>query len=606
MNLQNDESRSYLSELIDRIKNKENVIFFIGAGLSLGSGLPSWEELVIWLSKEFEIDSEYLISDAHAEGKGQKLQTLAEKIENKVGDSRFVVKAITKHFDDIKPAYGYSLDFQRLLVRIVSRTSGIIFTTNYDALLEDAAEKEGIKCKVYSYPNLFSQDFKYITKPERKEGDGRLYIFKMHGSLENDQIVLSNSSYESAYRSQLISLLTILSEKNIFFLGCSFTDSYFGTLYRSTVGSGNWYTYYPVLSSTKKVENSNIKTQNIKLIGYRMNDMNSSIEHNNNIKNLFEYLIQALDITAAVKVYSLSDIKTIANNKSIKRVELTKDLLNIGDWKLEDLSAIEEVICCSEISNIPNKAFSNCKSLNKVIFKSDVVSIGDQAFDGCNRLKEIITPSGVNRFSNIERLGNMVFNKCEALEKLEFADTCRFTIVSPHCFQGCVKLAEIIFPSNIVEIGACAFKDCKLLKNFNFRIYKNLSAIRIKAFLNCDSLQVALLGDSVSIIEEGAFQECEQLQVVRIPKELKVISHYCFADCCSLESLTMMCDSKISTIEIHAFQRCIQLEHIEFPKTLEEIKAKAFLSCAKLNDVRFNSNPKIQNSAFDGCLGFKL
>ena len=601
----NDNDLRTLNELVNQLTNKENVMFFVGAGLSLGSGLPSWEELVIRLGQDFGINVEDPIPDAHADGKGERLQQLAQQIEKAAGSSRKVVEKINKYFDEIKPVGGYSVRLQRMLIRIVARTSGVIFTTNYDRLLEKAAEEEGVKYKVFSYPDLLTDDFSYLTGSGRAEQDGCLYIYKIHGSLENDRVVLSNSSYEEAYRKKLYSVLTILSQKNMFFLGCSFTDNYFGTEYREDIGTGHWYTYYPLSISTKEVENYNIKSQNIKVVGYIMDDMSSSLEHNGNIEDLFDYLTKALALNAAVPVRSMLDVATIGINGAIKNVELTKELLDINNWSLESLTNIEEVICCSDIKNIPNHAFCNCRSLKRIVFKSNVVAIGDQAFDGCNNLKEIVTPSGVNKFTALSRLGNMVFNNCVSLEMLEFEDSCSLNHVPAHCFQGCINLAYIRVPSGIVEIGASAFYNCRSLKHFNFSVYEKLKSIKIRAFVNCDALQEALLGDSVNEIGEGAFQDCEHLQVVRIPRGLKVVSRWCFADCCSLESLTMMYDSTIKTIESQAFRRCSILNHVEFPKTLEEIKANAFLSCVRLNDVRFNSKPRIQDSAFDGS-GFKV
>lgn len=603
MNL-NEKSLGLLNDLVGKIKNKENVMFFVGAGLSLGSGLPSWESLVIRLSKDFGVKIEDHIPDAHDEEKGAKLQQLAQQIEENAASPRKVVEKITKYFDEIKPIGGYSVRLQRLLLRIVARTSGVIFTTNYDMLLERAAEEEGIRYKVFSYPDLLTENFRYLTGKGRAESDGCLYIYKIHGSLENDRVVLSNSSYEEAYREQLTSVLTILSQKNLFFLGCSFTDSYFGTLYRTAIGSGNWYTYYPV-PSTKEEENHNIKSQNINVIGYIMDEMNSSTEHNNNIESLFDYLTQELDLNAAVPVRYATDIATIKINGAIKKIELTSELLNTNNWSLENLTSVEEVICCNDIKIIPKQAFCNCTSLKKIVFRSDIVAIGDQAFDGCNRLKEIVTPSGINRFTAIKRLGSMVFNKCEALESLEFEDSCRFNVPA-HCFQNCTNLTNVRVPSSIVAIGTSAFNNCRSLKHFDFGLYEQLMSIGISAFLNCYSLQEAMLSDSVKEIGDAVFQGCEHLQIVRIPKEVTCVSSYCFADCCSLESLTMMCDSTIKTIEIHAFQRCMRLNHVEFPTTLEEIKAQAFLSCSQLRDVRFNSKPKIQPNAFDGCTHFKL
>lgn len=592
----------YLDDIIRKLKAKE-MAFFVGAGLSLGSGLPSWEELIKFLCQKYSIRfDDKFHGDPNDVNKGQYLQDIAEQVEKKVGSSRDIVKSINECFEEKKPDCGYSIDMQQLLVTIAARTSGVIFTTNYDDLLERAAESVGIKKTVFAFPELFkSADLKNVLKSNHiKRDDGSLCIFKIHGTAVNgERVVLSNSSYENAYRKQLISLITELSRINILFLGCSFTDSYFGTQYREeNMGDGKWYAFYPTLSA-EKVKNSNLLSQNINVVGYIINDMFNNNQHNKNIKYLFEYFIDELNLSTPFNITSRMDIITVKNNQTIKKIRLVEGLER--DWCLEGLSAVEEVVCCKEITRIPNRAFFNCKSLKKICFEAQLVAIGDQAFDGCVQLERIQCGDNVNVFRSLERLGEKAFRNCDELKSLDFGDECNIDFVPRECFQGCNSLAQVSFPKKIKKICENAFRDCVSLLHFNFQNYAELVEIGLNAFQHCCKLAEAYIMDAVSIIGGGAFQECVQLLSVRIPNNLKKVESYCFAECCSLESLTNLEYSSVSLIELHAFQNCRKLRRIAFPKSCNLIAAEAFMGCYSLDKIELSTKIEIHPSAFVGC-----
>ena len=593
----------YLDEIVNKLKAKE-MAFFIGAGLSLGSGLPSWEELIKFLCEKYMIEfvEDKYNGDPTDVCKGQYLQDIAEQVEKKAELPGDIVKSINECFEARKPNHGYCINIQQLLVKIAAMTSGVIFTTNYDDLLERAAESMGIKKTVVAFPELFkSSDLKDVLKSNRiKRDDGSLCIFKIHGTAANgEKVVLSNSSYENAYRKQLISLITELSRINILFLGCSFTDSYFGTQYREeNMGDGKWYAFYPTLS-TKKATNSNLLSQNINVVRYIISNMTDNNQHNENIKYLFEYFIDELGLSTPFNISSQMDILNVKNNRTIKKIRLAEGLER-EDWSLNGLSAVEEIVCCKEITRIPNRAFFNCKSLKSIRFEAQLVSIGDQAFDGCVKLERIQCGENVNVFCSLERLGEKAFRSCDKIQRLDFGDECNIDYVPNECFQGCKSLVQVSFPQKTKKIGENAFRDCESLLHFDFQNYRELLEIEPNAFQHCCKLVEAYIMDSVSIIGGGAFQECLQLWAVRIPKNLGYIERFCFAECCALEELINLKYSNVSSIELHAFQNCRRLRRIECP-SCNKIAAEAFSGCYNLDKIDYATNCIIHPSAFKEC-----
>lgn len=588
-----------LEKIVKKLRNK-NTVFFVGAGLSLGSGLPSWEDLIKYLCEKNNIFFDNDIQkNPHAIDKGQYLQERAQQVEAEVDSPRDIVRLINKYFEENKPSCGYAIAIQRLLVTIAAQTSGVIFTTNYDDLLEQAAEREGIKKRVYAYPHLFSEELNEILNSNYSKNDGSLCIFKIHGTVSNgESVILSHSSYRDAYRKKLISVFTRLSDINILFLGCSFTDSYFETEYREGMGGGEWYTFYPLLSG-ETINNKIIESQNINVVKYIINDMQDNDQHNKNIKELFDYLSDKLDLKSPVNIGSNLDILRVRNDRTIKKIKLTKELG--GDWRLAGLSAVEEIICCKEITRIPREAFFNCSSLRIIRLEAGITSIGAQAFDDCANLEKIYFGSSVNEFNSLKRLGEKAFRNCAALSSVKFLDTCGIDSIPEECFQGCISLTQVDFPKYIKKIGNNAFRDCNSLQHFNFRNYPYLSEIGVSAFLNCGALNEAYIVDSVTEIGNAAFQECMRLTMVRISANLKKIADYCFADCCELEALINLEYSKVSSVEMHAFQKCLKLRKIKLPTSCKSIGADAFIGCRALEQVEGSSTLKIDPTAFNDC-----
>lgn len=92
------------------------------------------------------------------------------------------------------------------------------WTTNYDALIEDTFEYRNIKSIVYA-------DEKDLTK---KQGDSKVFIYKMHGTYTNpNKAIITKTDYEkyfSTHEMFLAHFKTSLSAKTFLFIGYSFSD----------------------------------------------------------------------------------------------------------------------------------------------------------------------------------------------------------------------------------------------------------------------------------------------------------------------------------------------------------------------------------------------
>lgn len=197
------------SELVKKIK-QDNVVLFVGAGLSMNAGLPSWKDLII------DILYKLKEKDSKLEGYIKTLQDgLLEPIE--------VLRKIESHKRDVieifeKEIRKYDEKTPTQLHSLVGQISSRIITTNYDCLLE------------MSHPRfekiLYSNNYK-LSKMSNYSN----YIFKIHGDIgEPDKCILFPSQYEELYSNNekcpIFELKKIFSDKSILFIGFGLDDPY--------------------------------------------------------------------------------------------------------------------------------------------------------------------------------------------------------------------------------------------------------------------------------------------------------------------------------------------------------------------------------------------
>jgi SIR2-like domain len=211
------------NEVFESFKNR-NSCFFIGAGLSVGAGYPTWQGLLEkliqileqdqWFNKSKLDDYKQLVSDPN------KFLFLAEDIKTEMG-GRF--SELMKEWfgkPNAEPTENHLL--------LAQIPSDLIITINYDRLIENAFNRiNGYFPNVYTY-----RDSKEMANLFWKRD---FFILKAHGdaSQNPDGLILSQRDYrktlyrETGYRSLLQS---IFSTKSIFFIGVSLNDPEFNQL----------------------------------------------------------------------------------------------------------------------------------------------------------------------------------------------------------------------------------------------------------------------------------------------------------------------------------------------------------------------------------------
>jgi NAD-dependent SIR2 family protein deacetylase len=197
-------------QLVENLE-EDTVVPFIGAGISVGGGFPTWEEHLRQQARTSGMDFDHvdkLLATGHFE-------TIIDEIEHIRGREVFV-----QEIRDVFSRTGKLTDITLLLTELFRDT---IITTNYDKLLEQAYDT-GI---ANAYEVFEGDDAMAIPAPDK------VTIHKIHGSAKTPaHCILSKNQYDSAYGLDSIDLSLPIPKllsyyyrnSNLLFLGCSLNN----------------------------------------------------------------------------------------------------------------------------------------------------------------------------------------------------------------------------------------------------------------------------------------------------------------------------------------------------------------------------------------------
>lgn len=186
--------------IIRNAKLHKKLVLFVGSGVSINSGMPTWFQAIseiadkLYLEKKEDILDNLRIPQYYYNARGKKEYTE-------------LMRSIFR--------YGENLEPNEIDRRIIDFDTPVIITTNYDNLIEKAAEEKNIQMQVVSK----DVDIPYCS-------DERI-IIKMHGDFENNNFVLKEDdylNYSKNFRLIETYIKSLLASRVILFLGYSFND----------------------------------------------------------------------------------------------------------------------------------------------------------------------------------------------------------------------------------------------------------------------------------------------------------------------------------------------------------------------------------------------
>lgn len=191
---------------IRELRKEKRLIPFIGAGLSIPLGLPSWSTLVGIIARQLGYDPDVF----RLNGNNLQLAEYYVAVKGSIGPLR-------SEMDRLFNPTAERIKASRAHAALASMSLPVLYTTNYDRIIERAFEMRGVPCHTIANIDDISAAPSDATQ-----------IVKFHGTFSDDaSLVLTESNYferlefESAID---IKLRADMLGKSLLFLGYSLSD----------------------------------------------------------------------------------------------------------------------------------------------------------------------------------------------------------------------------------------------------------------------------------------------------------------------------------------------------------------------------------------------
>lgn len=308
------------NQLIETIKS-DKLIIFIGAGMSINEGLPSWKQILLnILSKQ---DSDI-----------PKAKHYYDALNNDIMDPLDVLEKIKEHKRKILQSFEIDLkvdDYNSKIFKLLENITKRFITTNFDKYIEN-------NCSIKT---IITYDSSYnLSKIETNVEE---YIIKLHGDLDKlDSCIIFKEQYEELYKNEKLApfqLKKLLSEYSFLFIGFSFNDPYVKELFEYMTNLMEDYgpTHYLVTTKDEKINNIiNIKIENYDKLYNLLNNL-SNIK-NSLTKESSKKDNKILNMEDKEEMQDGSDIAPRINIWIGRQKEL--ELLKNGDFKVYFITGI--------------------------------------------------------------------------------------------------------------------------------------------------------------------------------------------------------------------------------------------------------------------------
>ena len=175
-------------EMIEKAFSKR-VVFFVGAGVSVPSGVPDFKKLNEKVIQTLVGDELKELERKDTEKKKKDYEILTENVRPEVMYQIAIDELGSEVLYSLEMLEGYEPNYYHHFLAEAIRQGNWVFTTNPDNLIEEACKRKGMKKKVdfktyYGCSNDqdFREYFNYIKSGDTPGG----CIFKLHGSIEGN------------------------------------------------------------------------------------------------------------------------------------------------------------------------------------------------------------------------------------------------------------------------------------------------------------------------------------------------------------------------------------------------------------------------------------
>ena len=317
-------------------------------------------------------------------------------------------------------------------------------------------------------------------------------------------------------------------------------------------------------------------------------------------------LAYAFTETNLKKVVLPSTIKRIGEGafkscSNLESVELPEGIQAVDEQAFWRCSQLQSLNLSTQLTYIGESAFSDCTNLTTIGYLKNVTEMGSGAFSGCSSFTGNV--EGILDISSLSSVPKGAFSNC-AFNEIVFSSN--LTEIGEYGFYECKNLKSVLLPNTIESIGACAFRSCTSLTDVSIPDnlasigylafdetpwYSNLQPIDNVIYVGNVAERIAPLTARTTLtIREGTTGIAQKFTADSWPHQYKS----------SIIGVNL--PSTLQYIGNEAFEGCENITQIDLPEGLENIGQQAFSGCSGLAKADLPASLKVIGmSAFEGC-----
>jgi len=252
--------------------DRMNTVLFVGAGISVPFGIPTWSQLIY--SFKDELSEKENFTTLYRKTKIFEMINFLVDFAPTIANESSLKYDVCKKISDLESKVNLNkIDITNNMLDVLDFGSKLIVTCNYDNLLERSSMEfnEGYE----------SNDVNRITSVENIRK--RKTILHIHGNdKESTSIILTKKDYDSLYSEKndvfKRKLQSLLGGKHIFFIGFSLTDDFvIKELLKIARADSNVISNYMICLPQEQVEDNGYTNENVLKI--QLNDKYDDTEN---------------------------------------------------------------------------------------------------------------------------------------------------------------------------------------------------------------------------------------------------------------------------------------------------------------------------------------
>ncbi|HDR7537256.1 SIR2 family protein [Bacillus toyonensis] len=264
----------YFVNLEQLRKRKENLIPFMGSGLSVPFNLPNWKGMLNGFSRHLKKGYEGYYNDKLNEGDYFEALSYLKK-SSFLSKDELIQEQIVDIFNE-KIKMNIEKDDHNYL-DVLDLNSDFYLTTNYDNIFSTIRGS--------FHPPLMWND---IENMQKFLGEKKQSIVHLHGMIHKPKtMIVTKESYDGLYQDEdfMRIISTFMSNKSFIFLGFSFHDVYFKDLYEKIISKtgGEHFIILPNISYSDALTFSK---QNLKVVGINVKKSDDGIDGEDLVKGI--------------------------------------------------------------------------------------------------------------------------------------------------------------------------------------------------------------------------------------------------------------------------------------------------------------------------------